>query len=167
MSDNNVYSTPQAQLVEQVDDSEKPLASRWARLGASIIDSIIMMVIVIPVMYFTGGFDGIMEGRQPGFVYSLGMAVLGIIVFFAINYRYLIANGQTVGKKVLEIKIVDLNGNVPVFQPQLVIRYAVYMLPGQIPVVGQIFSIINILFIFGKEKRCIHDLVAKTKVVKC
>src|SRR5687768_9350202 len=145
MSDNNVYSTPQAQLVEQVDDSEKPLASRWARLGASIIDSIIMMVIVIPVMYFTGGFDGIMEGRQPGFVYSLGMAVLGIIVFFAINYRYLIANGQTVGKKVLEIKIVDLNGNVPVFQPQLVIRYAVYMLPGQIPVVGQIFSIINIL----------------------
>ena len=167
MSDNNVYSTPQAQLVEQVDDSEKPLASRWARLGASIIDSIIMMVIVIPVMYFTGGFEGIMEGRQPGFVYSLGMAVLGIIGFFAINYRYLIANGQTVGKKVLEIKIVDLNGNLPVFQPQLVIRYAVYMLPGQIPVVGQIFSIINILFIFGKEKRCIHDLVAKTKVVKC
>jgi uncharacterized RDD family membrane protein YckC len=167
MSDNNVYSTPQAQLVDQVDDSEKPLASRWARLGASIIDSIIMLVIILPVMYFTGGFEGMMEGVQPGFVYSFGIAVLGIIVFFAINYRYLVTNGQTIGKKVLEIKIVDLNGNVPVFQPQLVIRYAVYMLPGQIPVVGQIFSIINILFIFGKEKRCIHDLVAKTKVVKC
>lgn len=167
MSDNNVYSTPQAQLVNQVDDSEKPLASRWARLGASIIDSIIMMVILLPVMYFTGGFDGIMEGVQPGFVYSLGIAVLGIIVFFVINYRYLIASGQTVGKKVLEIKIVDLNGNLPVFQPQLVIRYAVYMLPGQIPIVGQIFSFINILFIFTAEKRCIHDLVAKTKVVKC
>jgi uncharacterized RDD family membrane protein YckC len=41
------------------------------------------------------------------------------------------------------------------------------MLPGQIPVVGQIFSFINILFIFTKEKRCIHDLVAKTKVVQC
>lgn len=167
MSDNNVYSTPQSQLVDQVDDSEKPLASRWARLGASIIDSIIMMVIIMPVMYFTGGFDGIMEGVQPGFVYTLGVGVLGIIVFFVINYRYLVANGQTVGKKVLEIKIVDLNGNVPVFQPQLVIRYAVYMLPGQIPVVGQIFSFVNILFIFGKEKRCIHDMVAKTKVVNC
>lgn len=167
MSDNNVYSTPQSQLVDQVGDSEKPLASRWARLGASIIDSIIMMVIILPVMYFTGGFDGIMAGVQPGFVYTLGIAVLGIIVFFAINYRYLVTNGQTVGKKVLEIKIVDLNGNLPVFQPQLVIRYAVYMLPGQIPVVGQIFSFINILFIFTKEKRCIHDLVAKTKVVQC
>lgn len=167
MSDNNVYSTPQSQLVEQVDDSEKPLASRWARLGASIIDSIIMMIVVVPVMYFTGGFDGVMEGRQPGLIYSLGIGVLGFIVFFVINYRFLIANGQTIGKKVLEIKIVDLNGNVPAFQPQLLIRYAVYMLPGQVPVVGQIFSIVNILFIFGKEKRCLHDLAAKTKVVQC
>lgn len=167
MSDNNVYSTPQAQLVDQVGDSEKPLASRWARLGASIIDSIIMMVIILPVMYFTGGFEGIMEGVQPSFVYTLGIAVVGIIVFFVINYRLLVTSGQTVGKKVLEIKIVDLNGNLPVFQPQLVIRYAVYMLPGQIPVVGQIFSFINILFIFTKEKRCIHDLVAKTRVVQC
>lgn len=167
MSDNNVYSTPQSQLVDQIDDSEKPLASRWARLGASLIDSIIIMVILLPVMYLTGGFDGIMEGRQPGFVYSLGMGVLGAVVFFVINYRSLITNGQTVGKKVLEIKIVDLNGNVPVFQPQLLTRYAVYFLPGQIPFVGQLFNLINILFIFTKEKRCIHDLIAKTKVVQC
>lgn len=167
MSDNNVYSTPQAQLVDQVDDSEKPLASRWARLGASIIDSIIVMVVLVPVMYFTGGFDGMMEGSQPGFVYMFGMGILNLVVFFAINYRTLIANGQSIGKKVLEIKIVDLNGNVPVFQPQLLIRYAVFVLPGQIPVVGTIFSLVNVLFIFGKEKRCIHDLAAKTRVVKC
>jgi uncharacterized RDD family membrane protein YckC len=163
MSDNNVYSTPQSQLVNQVDDSEKPLASRWARLGASIIDSIIMMFVVIPAMYFTGGFDGIMEGREPGFVYMFSMGIVSFIVFFAINYRFLVSNG----KKVLEIKIVDLNGNVPQFQPQLLIRYAVYLLPGQIPMVGQLFSLINVLFIFSAEKRCIHDLVAKTKVVQC
>jgi len=166
MSDNNVYSTPQSQLVDQVT-ADAPLASRWARLGASIIDSIIMMVVLLPVMFLTGGFDGIMEGVQPGFVYTLGMGLLGFVVFFAINYKFLITSGQTVGKKVLEIKIVDLNGSVPLFQPQLLIRYAVYLLPGQIPVVGQFISIINILFIFGKEKRCIHDLIAKTKVVKC
>jgi uncharacterized RDD family membrane protein YckC len=167
MSDNNVYSTPQSQLVDQINDSERPLASRWARLGASIIDSIIMMLVVVPAMYFTGGFDGIMEGREPGFVYMFSMGIVSFIVFFAINYRSLIANGQTIGKKVLEIKIVDLNGSAPQFQPQLLIRYAVYLLPGQIPMVGQIFSLINVLFIFTKEKRCIHDLVAKTKVVQC
>lgn len=167
MSDNNVYSTPQSQLVDQVDDSEKPLASRWARLGASIIDSIIMMFVVVPVMYFTGGFDGMMEGREPGFVYMFGIGILSLVAYLVINYRFLVINGQTIGKKVLEIKIVDLNGNLPVFQPQLLIRYAVYLLPGQIPFVGQLFSLINVLFIFSAEKRCIHDLVAKTKVVKC
>lgn len=167
MSDNNVYSTPQSQLVDQVAAVDAPLASRWARLGASLIDSIIMMIVLVPVMYLTGGFDGIMEGVKPGFVYSLGMGLLGFVVFFAVNYKFLVTSGQTVGKKVLEIKIVDLNGNVPLFQSQLLIRYAVYLLPGQIPVVGQFISIINILFIFGKEKRCIHDLIAKTKVVKC
>jgi uncharacterized RDD family membrane protein YckC len=167
MSDNNVYSTPQSHFDEKVDDSEKPLASRWARLGAAIIDSIIMMIVVIPIMYFTGGFDGIVQGVQPGVVYTLMIGVLSFIVFFVINYQFLIANGQTIGKKVLEIKIVDLNGNLPAFQPQLLIRYAIYMLPGQIPFIGQLFSLINILFIFTKEKRCIHDLVAKTKVVKC
>jgi len=167
MSDNNVYSTPQSQLVDQVDDSEKPLASRWARLGAWLIDSIIVMVVVAPVVYFTGGLDGIMEGRQPSFIYSLIMGLLSFVVFFAINYRSLVANGQSIGKKVLEIKIVDLNGNVPSFQPQLLIRYAIYSLSGQIPVVGVIFSFVNVLFIFGSEKRCLHDLAAKTKVVQC
>jgi len=167
MNENNVYSTPQSQLVDQVNDSEKPLASRWARLGASLIDSIIMMIVVLPAMYFTGGFEGIMEGREPGFVYTFSIGILSFIVFFAINYRFLVTTGQTIGKKALEIKIVDLNGNTPQFQPQLLIRYAVYLLPGQIPVAGQIFSVINVLFIFGAKKRCIHDLVAKTKVVQC
>lgn len=167
MSDNNVYSTPQSQLVDEVDDSEKPLASRWARLGASIIDSIIMMLILVPTMYFTGGFEGVLEGREPGFVYMFGMGILSLVIYLVINYRLLVTNGQTIGKKVLEIKIVDLNGNRPAFQPQLLIRYAVYLLPGQIPFVGQLFSLVNVLFIFTAEKRCIHDLVAKTKVVKC
>lgn len=167
MSDNNVYSTPESQLIEPESGNANGLASRWARLGASIIDSIILMVIVLPIMYLTGGFDGVMEGHQPGLGYSLVMAVLGIVVFFVINYRLLITNGQTVGKKLLDIKIVDLNDRVPLFQQQILVRYAVYMLPAQVPFVGQIFNLINILFIFTKEKRCIHDLVAKTRVVNC
>lgn len=167
MSDNNVYSTPQAELLDPSAVGEQPLASRWARLGAAIIDTIIMLIIVMPLMYFTGGFEGVMDGRQPSFIYSLVMGLVGIVIFFVINYRFLVANGQTIGKKVLEIKIVDLEGNVPPFQPQMLKRYAIYFLPGQVPMVGQVFSIINILFIFSKDKRCLHDLFAKTKVVKC
>jgi uncharacterized RDD family membrane protein YckC len=164
---NNVYSTPESQLVNPVSSDVQTLASRWARLGASLIDSLIISVIVLPVMYFTGGFDGVSTGVQPSIGYSLIMGLLSIGVFLVINYRSLVASGQTVGKKVLEIKIVDLDGNLPTLRDHLLKRYGVYMLTAQVPMVGPVLNLINICFIFGAEKRCVHDLIAKTKVVKC
>ncbi len=85
--------------------------------------------------------------------------------FIVINGKLLICNGQTIGKKALGIKIVDTNGNLPEKQ-HLIKRYGVYFLPGQIPVIGQIISLINVLFIFGPEKRCLHDLLGDTIVIK-
>jgi len=32
-------------------------------------------------------------------------------------------------------------------------------------IAGRIFGLVDILFIFGKEKRCNHDIIAGTKVV--
>ena len=167
MSENNIYDTPKSELVDQSTSGDTlTLASRWARLGAAIIDGIIVALVTIPAMYFTGGFNGITSGRQPGILYLLGITVLGMAVYFAINYRSLIANGQTIGKKMLDIKIVDLNGDIPKLQWQLIIRYAVTVFPSQIPVVGPFYGLIDALFILSKEKRCIHDLIAKTRVVK-
>lgn len=162
--ENNVYETPQSTLVTENTGSLE-LASRWGRLFAAIIDSIIMMCVTLPLMFFTGGFDGIMQGVQPGFIQSAAIGIVGWIAFALINGKFLLSTGQTIGKKALEIKIVDLDGNVPAMNT-LVTRYAVYFVPGIIPFIGGLFSLVNVLFIFGEEKRCIHDLAAKTKVVK-
>ncbi len=162
--DNDIYTAPQAELVEPSNEVNA-LASRWKRLWASMLDSLIMLSVILPAMYFTGGFDGMSKGVQPSFEYSLMITTLGIVAFIIININLLVNYGQTVGKKILGIKIVDLEGNLPSLKKHLLKRYAVYFLPDQVPVVGQFFSMINILFIFGKEKRCIHDLVAETKVI--
>ena len=162
--DNDIYTAPQAELVDPSSENNA-LASRWKRLWASMLDGLIMSTVTMPVMYFTGGFDGIAKGIEPSFEYSLMIAGLGIAIFIIINIKLLVNNGQTIGKKVLGIKIVDMEGNLPGLKKHLFKRYAVYFLPGQIPFGGPIFSTINILFIFGKEKRCIHDLVAETKVI--
>ncbi|QLC74860.1 RDD family protein [Pseudomonas sp. LPB0260] len=165
MSDN-IYAPPQSVLVETVDKNDIT-ASRWKRLGASLIDTLTIMIVTLPAMYFTGGFDRISEGVSPSTTYSLVMAALGLIIFFALNTRLLIKSGQTLGKKVVGIKIVDLDGDIPTFKKHLAKRYAVFFLPGQIPVAGQFISIVNILFIFGKQKRCAHDYIAGTKVIEC
>ncbi|WP_020410172.1 RDD family protein [Hahella ganghwensis] len=160
--ENNVYSAPESDLVGASGEDE--LASRWKRLGAAIVDGIVMSLITLPVMYLTGGFDGLSTGQEPSIAYSLGMGLFGIVVFIAINARWLVKYGQTVGKKVAGIKIVELSGDLP--SPKtLLVRYAVYIIPGQVPLVGQLFSLINILFIFGKQKRCVHDYAAGTKVI--
>jgi len=165
MSDN-VYAPPQSNLTDTAG-TQLLDASRWSRLGASLIDTLSIMIIALPVMYFTGGFDGITSGIRPSFGYNLAMAVLTICVFLAINGKSLATQGQTLGKKILDIKIVDLEGNLPKVKQHLVVRYAAYMIPGQIPVVGPFINIINILFIFGSQKRCAHDYIAGTKVVVC
>ncbi len=164
------YETPQSELVD-VEVEHQELASRWARLAASLVDSLVVFVLAMPVMYLFGAFDSSSldpgAGMAAGMVESLVMGLAIIALFVLINYRFLTRDGQTIGKKALSIRIVDLQGNIPDLKNNLIPRYAVYMLPGQIPVFGQLFSIVNVCFIFRGDKRCIHDLVGKTRVIKC
>ena len=46
------------------------------------------------------------------------------------------------------------------------IRYFVFGVAGQLPVIGQIVSLINVLFVYRKDKRCVHDHLAGTIVIK-
>lgn len=55
----------------------------------------------------------------------------------------------------------------PSVQKHLLVRYAVYFGLGYVPVIGGLLSIGNVLFVFRSDKRCVHDLVAKTMVVQC
>ncbi len=164
--EENIYTPPKSDLIDETNETvETVLASRWQRLWASLLDSLIMLLLMLPIMFFTGIFERLSQGIQPSFAYNLLMATIGLTIFCLINGRFLLDNGQTVGKKVLGIKIVGINGEQATLNHFLK-RYAVYFLPGQVPVVGQFFSLVNVLFIFGKEKRCIHDLAGPTKVVK-
>ncbi len=152
-------------IENQKNEIKDLLASRWSRFWASLVDGLIMALITIPVMYFTGGFETIDDKLvEQSFLYTTLIASLGLIIFILVNYRLLINNGQTIGKKLLKIKIVNLDNNLPT-KDILLTRYLVYFIPSYIPVIGSWLSIINILTIFGKEKRCIHDYVAKTRVI--
>ena len=160
----DIYATPKSELLQETNE-ESELASRGKRLLASIIDGITMSVVTLPVMFFTGGFSGVSSGIKPSLGYNLFIALIGLFVYFILNGNLLIKKGQTIGKKLVDIKIVDLDGNLPTLKKHLLPRYGVYFLPGQVPIVGQLFSIINILFIFGKQKRCIHDYAGSTRVI--
>jgi uncharacterized RDD family membrane protein YckC len=83
----------------------------------------------------------------------------------ALNGYLLFKRGQTIGKVAVKTRIVDLSGNIPHFGKLLVLRYLVPALVAQIPIVGSLTILVDILFIFGKEHRCLHDYLAGTRVI--
>jgi uncharacterized RDD family membrane protein YckC len=150
--------------VELPDDHEINLASRWARLGAALIDGLSVLPITLPTMYFTGGFDVIKTGVPPSLLYNLAIATLMIVAFAVIHGAWLISDGQTMGKKVMGIKIVTNEGG-HVDLMTLVKRYGFYLAIPQIPAIGPFINLVNTLFIFSKSKRCLHDHFADTQVI--
>ena len=130
-----------------------------------MIDGIISTIIVLPIMCFTGGFESIHGDQQYTFLYTSSMGVLGVLIFIIIHGKLLARYGQTVGKKILKIKITDLDGNLPSIKKHILPRYAFSTLVAYIPIIGGGISLISILFIFGKSRRCIHDQVGKTIII--
>ena len=158
---DSIYQAPQVELV----DSEQPAvkASRIRRFFASMIDSICMSVIVVPVMYFGGLFE-LASTSSMSWGYTLKSGALWAVVFLIFNGLLLVQRGQTIGKLVLSIKIA-MEDFSPLTPRTLVIRYGVYFLGNLIPVVGAVFGLVNVLFIFGERKQCLHDRIANTIVV--
>ena len=157
-----------------LENGENELASRWVRLFAYIIDMIIIQLIAflftyllygksyIGALYFQMEENGIDTYSELN-IFLLGF--LGVVLFVILNIKLLFSRGQTIGKYILKIKIVNEYYELP-NKTTLVIRYLVYFI-SIIPFIGGIFSLIDSIFIFfNKQKQCLHDLAAKTYVVK-
>lgn len=140
------------------------LASRWSRLISSFIDGFILSMLLFPLLYLL--VSGNLEAAQHlNPIQKLILAMAGWVVFLAINGYLLAKRGQTVGKTVMKIRIVDLEGHTPSLIKILLLRYFAVGLISQVPVIGSFFSLINLLIIFGPERRCLHDYIAGTRVV--
>mgnify|MGYP003393095711 FL=1 len=74
-------------------------------------------------------------------------------------------HGQSIGKKLLGIKVVDYDTETnPGVVRAFILRTLVFILPTLYLL--PIFSIIDYLFSIGKKKQTLHDKLAKTKVIK-
>jgi len=168
MADFNPYQAPGA-YVEDINVSEDgELAERGTRLGAVIIDSLIFLVpalfAIVPAMFFAR--QGSAVGLGVGAIIAFSIGILGILALVIINFVMLHRTAQTIGKRFLAVKIIRTDGSRAGLTRIFFLRMFVPGLIGGIPFVGMIFSIIDPLFIFQESRRCIHDLIADTVVIK-
>ncbi len=165
-------SSPAEDATEETDAYSEPRtylpdATRLSRLLAQILDGIILMFASMPVMFLLDiGSNLIWEdvvetGIPLGQI--LQITALGVFLYVLINGYHLWYFGQTLGKKMMGIAIVDAQDKVPAFAKIIGIRYAPFQFAGAIPGVALI-GLIDVLLIFRADKRCLHDMAAGTRV---
>lgn len=157
----------QAQTVNEAPPlpaAAAPLATLSQRLSAALIDGVPVAAIFFLTQSGLPDEDG--NGGS-----TLKM-VLGLTMMLALacyNLYLLAIRGQTIGKKLQHIRIVALEGDHhPGMFRVFWLRSFINGMIGSIPLFGAIpvYSMVDVLCIFGKERRCIHDYLAKTRVVQ-
>ena len=124
------------------------LAGRGARLVAVILDTAIFVVVVIiaVVLLFISPWLSLVIGA--------GFLIMETVM--------LAKDGQTLRKKALRIRIVKKDtGQNGGFVTNVLLRFVLNGILGLIP----FYSLVDILFIFGQDRRRLHDMIAGTKVV--
>lgn len=146
-------------------NGELELAGRGARLGAAIIDGVLVAVATV-VSSMVLGYNMFTSGATPTFGFQV-VFTIGYIAWYAIiNGHLLNKNGQTVGKKLLGIKIVRTNGDKADLVRLVGLRLAPISFAGLIPYLGNLIGIVDVLCIFRENRKCLHDNIADTIVVK-
>lgn len=167
----NPYAAPNAVVDDIQTNNEGPvLAGRGIRLGASLLDGIILAALFwIPIIIFMGfGVFARFAAWQAEshFLSSVTMLLGGLVLFLLVNGYLLHKNGQTIGKRLLNIKIVRTDGDAADLPRILLLRYGPGILANVIPFINFLYPLVDSLLIFRESRKCLHDNIADTIVVK-
>ena len=167
---SNPYAPPQAAVRDIVDPSlTSVVADRGTRLGAAILDSFIFMLmvyapIVIGAVAASAASQASESADSSNAVIGVGfvLGLIGLMVWGAITVVLMKRNGQSIGKKATGIKVVRSDGSPASLSRLIWLRNVVNWIISIIPLYG----FIDVLFIFGESRQCLHDKIADTIVVK-
>lgn len=138
------------------------LASRSARFFGAVLDSLFGALIVVPAFLL---LDVNFTSGPPDLLRLYGQLAIPFLIYVGIQWTLVATSGQSVGKKILGTKIVRLDGSPCGFVYGVILRSWVVGAIGMIPFVGSIFGLVDALAIFGDERRCVHDMIAGTRVI--
>jgi uncharacterized RDD family membrane protein YckC len=128
-----------------------PRAGFWQRLGAILLDGILIAVVQLIVVGILGAI-------------SEDLAIVGYFIMIVAGIAYYVyfeggPTGQTIGKKALGIRVYDLKQGGPIGYGRAFIRYLGRIVSGAVLLLGYLWSI------WDSEKQTWHDKFAGSVVV--
>ena len=146
--------------------AELPLAGRGRRFAATLIDLVLVPLLAILLMLVTGVLEHA-EDWSAGAMPVMRMLGLAVASYVILNLWPLWARGQTAGKAILGIRIVSAKTGEKAPLWRLVLRGLFF--PTLYLIVSPYTAIVPLAdqaFIFAKQRRCLHDLICGTSVVR-
>lgn len=141
-----------------MSEDELEYAGFWVRVGAAIIDSILILLVTLPPLIWIYGWayldvNSSFISGPADFIISWILPAVGVIIFW--NYRQ-----ATPGKMAFSMRILDAKTGHPPTAKQNIIRYLGYYV-STIPLGLGLFWVA-----FDHRKRGWHDMLAGTVVVR-
>ncbi|MFC4534296.1 RDD family protein [Sphaerisporangium dianthi] len=136
-----------------------PLGGRWRRLFAGLVDILIVGVLTSPfsATVTERAADGSIEAVRT--VNGVGVAVIWFLYFWLLTAFW---NGQTLGKRLFRLRVVQFPTQEAVTAGQAAVREIVYGVFGVVCCLG----VADLLWIlFDGKKQALHDKAASTIVV--
>jgi uncharacterized RDD family membrane protein YckC len=159
------FAPPQAHVADVALPSDGlVLASRGRRLAGAMLD--------VAIALFLGWLIYKLSPWNPlnssmGSFWDINSSNLWGILVFLVAHGYLLASrGQTIGKALLQMRIVRPDGSPASLVRLLGLRYGIGYLINFVPAISIVYALIDSLLIFRSSKRCLHDDIADTVVIK-
>jgi len=175
---SNRYAPPSAEVSDAPEETGE-LAGRGTRLVAAILDGLILCIFIYTPLLVGGGFAALTSAAVSGSTLriwqAIGMSMLstvgivmlvGLLAFIGITIYLVNKNGQNIGKKMMGIKVVRSDGSKVGLGRIFWLRNVIGWIVAIIPLVGSLYGLIASLMIFSEPRRCIHDRIADTIVIK-
>jgi uncharacterized RDD family membrane protein YckC len=140
-----------------VQGQNQEYAGFWIRVGATLIDTILMLIIILPILItIYGNSYWLSESYVQGFwdlMLSYLLPAIAVIIFW-------VYKSATPGKMATKLTIVDANTGGKPSAGQFVIRYIGYYL-AMLPL------FLGIIWVgIDKRKQGLHDKLAGTVVLR-
>lgn len=172
------FATPDGEpppLEPAAAGADPALAHPGMRLLAALIDGFVESLCWLPtsqaVIKSLGGLISAGQVSPQDLVEVLSNSMARSIPYLAglilVQATLLSLRGQTIGKIFTGLRIVRAKNGAPAgFLHAFLLRGFLPRCLRHVPIIGLLFWFVDNCFIFRTDRRCIHDLMAGTKVIK-
>jgi uncharacterized RDD family membrane protein YckC len=172
--DYNPYAAPAETSREDYDTRSSPdiqlLATPGQRFAGNLIDTIVITIpglfAYIPIITLEERIAETGAAFETKEWVMVGLGCLVVLAIALVQCVMISNTGQSIGKRLVKTKVVRLDGSNPGFFYGVFMRGVVGRLGGLIPVIGNLYNLVDALYVFRADRRTIRDQIAGTRVIQ-